>query len=165
MTRYSDEFKYSIIKRMMPPTNESVKTIARETGLSEGTLHVWKRQARANGIAVPSGEPEAEKWSTQDKFLIVVETAPLSEIEMAEYCRSKGLFVEQVEAWRDACMQANGGIAQQAAQLQKDLRQRDRELKDLQKELKRKESALAETAALLVLRKKAQAIWGDPEED
>lgn len=165
MARYSDEFKYLIIKRMMPPTNESVKSIARETGLSEGTLHLWKKQARAKGIAVPSGEPEAEKWTTQDKFLIVVETASLSEIEMAEYCRSKGLFVEQVEAWRDACMQANGGIAQQAAQLQKDIRQRDRELKDLQKELKRKEAALAETAALLVLRKKAQAIWGDPEED
>ncbi|PHJ36939.1 transposase [Desulforamulus profundi] len=111
MTRYSDEFKYSIIKRMMPPNNESVNSIARETGLSEGTLHSWKKKARANGIAVPGGEPEAEKWRTQDKFLIVVETASLSEIELAEYCRSKGLFVEQVEAWRDACMQANGGVA------------------------------------------------------
>jgi transposase len=165
MARYSEEFKYSIIKRMMPPLNESVKLIAKETGLSEGTLHSWKRQARANGIAVPGGEPETEKWSTKDKFLIVVETASLSEIEMAEYCRTKGLFVEQVEAWRDACMQANGGIAQQASKLQKDLRQKDRELKELQKELRRKEAALAETAALLVLRKKAQAIWGDPEED
>jgi len=165
MTRYSEEFKYSIIKRMMPPNNESVNSISKETGLSEATLHSWKKKARANGIAVPSGEPKAERWSTQDKFLIVVETASLNEIEMAEYCRSKGLFVEQVEAWRDACVQANGGIAQQAAKLQKDLRQKDRELKDLQKELKRKEAALAETAALLVLRKKAQAIWGDPEDE
>jgi len=159
MTRYGKEFKYTIIKRMMPPNNESVSAISRETGLSEGTLYSWQKQARANGIAVPGGEPEVEKWSTQDKFLIVVETASLNEIEMAEYCRTKGLFVEQVEAWRDACMQANGGIAQQAAQLQKDLRQKDREIKDLHKELNRKEAALAETAALLVLRKKARAIW------
>jgi transposase len=165
MARYSEEFKYTIIKRMMPPNNESVSPIARETGLSEGTLYNWKKQARANGMAVPGGEPETERWSTQDKFLIVVETASLSEVELAEYCRSKGLYVEQVQAWHDACMQANGGIAQQAAQLQKDLRQKDRELKDLHKELKRKEAALAETAALLVLRKKAQAIWGDPEDD
>jgi transposase-like protein len=140
-------------------------SFSKETGLSEGTLYSWQKKARTNGIAVPGGEPEAEKWSTQDKFLIVVETASLNEIEMAEYCRTKGLFVEQVEAWRDACMHANGGIAQQAAQLQKDLRQKDRELKDINKELKRKEAALAETAALLVLRKKAQAIWGDPEDD
>nr|WP_114638075.1 IS3 family transposase [Desulfolucanica intricata] len=145
---------------MMPPNNESVSAISRETGVPEATLHGWKKKARANGIAVPGGEPEAERWSTQDKFLIVVETASLSEIEMAEYCRSKGLYVEQVEAWRDACMQANGGIAKQAAQLQKDLRQKDRELKDLQKELKRKEAALAETAALLVLRKKAPGDLG-----
>lgn len=165
MTRYSEEFKYSIIKRMMPPNNESVHFISRETGLSVSTLHTWKKKARANGIAVPSGEPEAERWSTQDKFLIVVETASLSEIKMAEYCRSKGLYVEQVEAWRDACMQANGGVAQQAAQLQKDLRQKDKELKDIQKELRRKEAALAEAAALLVLRKKAQAIWGDPVDE
>ncbi|NLJ99887.1 MAG: transposase [Clostridia bacterium] len=162
MARFSDEFKYSIIKRMMPPSNESVRAISKETGLCEGTLYKWKKQARANGIAVPGGEIETEKWSTQDKFLIVVETASLSEIEMAEYCRSKGLFVEQVEAWRDACIQANGGIAQQAAKLQRDLREKDRELKNIQKEFKRKEAALAETAALLVLRKKAYAIWGDP---
>lgn len=165
MARYSKEFKYSIVKRMMPPNNESVSAISKETGLSVATLHDWKKKARANGIAVPSGEIETEKWSTQDKFLIVVETASLSEIEMAEYCRSKGLYVEQVEAWRDACMQANGGIAQEAAKLQKDLRQKDRELKELNKELKRKEAALAETAALLVLRKKAHAIWGDPEDE
>lgn len=165
MAKYSEEFKYSIIKRMMPPNNESILSIAKETGLPEGTLHQWKKKARAKGIAVPSGEVETERWSTQDKFLIVIETATLSEIELAEYCRNKGLYVEQVQAWRDACMQANGGVAQQASQMQKDIREKDREIKKLNQELRRKESALAETAALLVLRKKANAIWGDSEDE
>ncbi|WP_369011145.1 transposase [Paenibacillus sp. MER TA 81-3] len=40
--QYSEEFKYSIVRRMMPPQNESVNTIARETGLSEATLYQWK---------------------------------------------------------------------------------------------------------------------------
>jgi transposase len=93
-----------------------------------------------------------------------METAQLSEVELAEYCRNKGLFVEQVTAWKDACMQANGGVAQQATRLQQELRQKDKELKKLEKELRRKEAALAETAALLVLRKKADAIWGDGED-
>ena len=150
---------------MMPPQNESVNDISRETGLSVGTLHQWKRKARTKGIPVPSGELEAERWSTQDKFLIVVETATLSEVELAEYCRSKGLYVEQVQTWRDACMQANGGVAQQANQLQKDLRQKEREIKKISQELRRKEAALAEAAALLVLRKKANAIWGDSEDE
>ena len=163
MPRYSEEFKYSIVTRMMPPQNQSINEIARETGLSPGTLHKWKNQAKKKGIPVPSGEQKVERWSTQDKFSIVVETAPLSEAELAEYCRKKGLYVEQVQAWRDACIQANGGVAQEAARAQKALRLKDREIKKLIKELTRKESALAETAALLVLRKKAYAIWGDGE--
>jgi len=163
MARYSEEFKYSILMKLMPPQNQSVTQVARETGLSEATLYKWKKQAKAKGMPVPSGEPEAERWSTQDKFLIVVETAAMSETELAEYCRKKGLYVEQVQAWRDACKQANGGVAQEASRLQKDLRQKDRQIKKLEQELHRKESALAETAALLVLRKKAAAIWGDDE--
>ena len=164
MAKYSEEFKHSIMLKMMPPQNQAVSEIARETGLSEATLHKWRKQARTKGIAVPGGEQEVERWSTQDKFLIVTETAQLSEVEVAEYCRSRGLFVEQVQAWRDACMQANGGVAQQAARLQKDLREKEREIKKLEQELRRKEAALAEMAALLVLRKKANAIWGDGED-
>ena len=128
-------------------------------------MYQWRNQTRKKGLAAPSGEVETERWSTQDKFLIVMETAQLSEIELAEYCRAKGLFVEQVLAWKDACMQANGGVAQQATRLQKELRQKEQELKKLEKELHRKDAALAETAALLVLRKKADAIWGDGEDD
>lgn len=164
MAKYSEEFKYSIMLKMMPPQNQSISDIAKETGLSEGTLHKWRKQARAKGLAVPGNDQEVERWSTQDKFSIVLETAPLNEAEMAEYCRKKGLYVEQVQAWRDACMQANGGVAQQATRLQKELRQKDKEVKKLEQELRRKEAALAETAALLVLRKKANAIWGDGED-
>jgi len=90
MAKYSEEFKHSIMMKMMPPQNQSVRDIARETGLSEATLHQWRRKARTKGMAVPGGEQEVERWSTQDKFLIVMETALLSEVEMAEYCRSKG---------------------------------------------------------------------------
>lgn len=165
MPRYTDEFKYSIIKRMMPPSNESTGKISRETGIPEQTLYNWKKHARAHGIAVPGGELESEQWSTQDKFLIVVETSSMNELERAEYCRTRGLYVEQINAWRDACMQANGGIAQQASRLKKELKSKEHELKQVSRELQRKESALAEAAALLVLRKKAQAIWGDPEDE
>lgn len=165
MARYSEEFKNAIIKRMIPPNNESVASIARETGLAENTLYQWKRKARANGFAVPGGEESSEKWTTHDKFLIVVETAALSEIELAEYCRSKGLYAEQIEAWRNACMQANGGVAEEAAKLQRLNKEKDKEIKKLASELKRKEAALAETAALIVLRKKAQAIWGENEDE
>jgi transposase len=165
MVKYNEDFKINIIQRMMPPQSESVSSLAKEVGLSEAALYRWKKNAKAKGIAIPSGNTPPERWSTQDKFSIVVETAAMSEIELAEYGRKKGLFIEQIQAWRDACMQANGGLAQQASQLQKDMRQKDRDIKQLGQELRRKEAALAETAALLVLRKKARAIWGDSEDE
>jgi transposase-like protein len=87
----------------------------------------------------------------------------MSESELAEYARKKGLYVEQIKSWRDACMNANGGVAQEAARLTKELKTAEQANRKLQKELDRKEKALAEAAALLVLRKKADAIWGDPE--
>lgn len=162
---YSKELKSAIIAKMLPPNDISISKISREEGIPEATLHKWRNAARANGVAAPATDSPAERWSTQDKFLIVLETAALSEIELAEYCRSKGLYVEEVQAWKDACMQANGGIAKEASRLSRELKQKEKENRMLEKELQRKEKALAETAALLVLRKKADAIWGDLEED
>ncbi len=162
---YSAEFKESIIRRMLPPNNEAISKIAREEGLSEQTLRNWRDKARAEGIAAPGNDSTSEKWSTQDKFLIVVETASMNETELAEYARKKGLYVEQIKAWKDACMNANGGVAREAARLNRELKDSEKERRKLEKELARKEKALAETAALLVLRKKADAIWGDPEDE
>ncbi len=164
MTKHPPELKEKIVARMMPPKNESIHTLARETGISEGTLHQWRKQARKNGFAAPADGKESERWSPQDKFLIVMQTYAMNEAEFAEYCRSKGLYAEQIEAWRDVCMQANGGVAQQSAQYQQALKQEKKRSRDLEKELRRKESALAETAALLTLRRKARAIWGDGED-
>jgi len=160
---YSKELKNSLLRRMLPPNNESIPKIAKEEGIPEQTLRNWRDKARADGIAAPATDAPAEEWSTQDKFLIVVETASMNELELAEYARKKGLYVEQILAWRDACMNANGGIAKEAARLNKELKEAEKKNRQLSKELDRKEKALAETAALLVLRKKADAIWGDPE--
>lgn len=77
----------------------------------------------------------------------------MSETELAEYARKRGIFVEEIKLWRDACMNANGGVAKEAARLNKELKDSEKERKKLQKELERKDKALAETAALLVLSK------------
>ncbi len=162
---YSQELKDSILRRILPPNNESIAKVAREEGISEQTIRNWQNKARKEGYAAPGKEVSSEDWSTQDKFLIVVETAGMNESDLAEYARKKGLYVEQIHAWRDACMNANGGVAQEAARLNKALKASEKERKALKAELARKDRALAETAALLVLRKKANAIWGDPEDE
>jgi len=161
MNAYSPEFRESIVQRLLPPKNESMNSIFKETGLSTSTLSKWKRQAMAKGGVAINKDEQKMSLSSKDKFMIVLETAQLNEIELAEYCRHKGLYAEEVKLWQDACAQANDGLAKATSQLHKELRNKDQELRKLQKDLARKEAALAETAALLVLRKKANAIWGD----
>ena len=84
----------------------------------------------------------------------------MNQTDLAEYARKKGLFVEQIKAWRDACMNANGGVAKEAARLNRELKDSEKERKKLEKELQRKEKALAEAAALLVLSKKQMRSGG-----
>lgn len=163
--RYSQEQKEMIIKRMMPPNNESVAQIAKEEGISEVTLYKWRKSARTAGMATPGNGQTSDKWSSQDKFLIVMETFSMNELELAEYCRKKGLYREQIEAWKSVCLQANEQAFDQAKQLNGALKDEQKRAKQLEKELQKKEKALAEAAALLLLRKKAQAIWGDDEEE
>ena len=162
---YSKELKSAIIAKMLPPNNISISKLSKEEGIPEATLHKWRSEARANGYAAPASDAPAEHWSSQDKFLIVLETATMSEIELSEYCRTKGIYPEEVQAWKDACIQANGGVAKEASRLNRELKQKEKENRALEKELLRKEKALAEAAALLVLRKKADAIWGDHEDE
>ena len=165
MKRYSAERKESVIQRMMPPQNTPIAELAAETGISHVTLYTWRRQARVEGIAVPADGKNPEKWSSEDKFAIVLEAASLNEAELAEYCRRKGFYVEQIEAWRKACLQANANSVAKAKAQREQTKQDRKQIKTLEQELCRKDKALAEAAALLVLQKKARAIWGDGEDE
>lgn len=114
---------------------------------------------------MPNDDSTPEGWTSQDKFAAVLETAALNETELAEYCRKKGLYPEQIAAWRAACEQANDWQRSSDKQLKDSAQASKKEIKTLRRELERKEKALAETAALLVLRKKADAIWGTGEDE
>ena len=149
----------------MPPSNKPVSVLAREHGISEQTLYTWRRELKSQGVPVPGNGKNAEEWSSKDKFGVVLETAQLNEAELAAYCRSKGLFAEQIAAWREACQEANAQPADRHREQQEQTKNDRREIKQLKKDLQRKEKALAEAAALIILRKKAVAIWGDSEDD
>ena len=114
---------------------------------------------------MPGNGKNAVEWSSADKFGVVLETARMNEAELAQYCRSKGLFVEQVADWRELCQQANAAPGELSREFREQSKSDRKEIKELKKDLQRTEKALAETAALIILRKKAQAIWGEPEED
>jgi len=149
---------------MQPPNAVPLRQLAREEGIAEATLHKWRCEARAQGQLLPDAQAAPEGWSSRDKFAAVLETAALNETDLAAYCRQRGLYPEQIQAWRAACEEANDWnrtTARRLSQAVKDDRQR---IKALERDLGRKNKALAEAAALLVLRKKAAAIWGGGED-
>jgi hypothetical protein len=115
---------------------------------------------------MPGNGKTSDQWSSADKFRVVLETAPLSEQEIAQYCRSKGIYSEQIRRWREACEQANVVLEPKPGAAQRgDAKVAHKRIRELERQLKRSDAARAEAAALLSLRKKAEAIWGKEEED
>lgn len=163
--RYSIEFKESVIKKMMPPNPVSILKLIKETGVSNGTLYKWRKEYQERGIAVPANRNNPNQWAAEDKLAVVIETASFNEAQLSEYCRSKGLYPEQIHEWKTFAL--SGYQSSRQINKEKTLNQQHdkKKIKQLESELRRKEKALAETAALLVLSKKCQAIWGEKEED
>ena len=162
---YSKEFKESVIKKMMPPNAVSVPQLCKETGVSDVTLYKWRKEYRNRGIAVPGDNSQADDWTAEDKLAVVIETAGLNSAQLSEYCRSRGLSPEQVDQWKTAALSGYQRYAQAEKEKNRYRQEEQKRIKRLESELRRKEKALAETAALRVLSKKCEAIWGVSEGD
>jgi transposase-like protein len=128
------------------------------------TLYRWRNQVRGKDELV-SKSKKHEKLSAARKLTMVAETAGLNEAELSEYCRKKGLYPEQVKRWRAQAEQAMSGTMVSGKEHREAMKVERSQREKLERELRRKEKALAETAALLTLRKKAAAIWGEAEEE
>jgi len=165
MAHYSAERKEAVLKKLLPPNNRTVAEVAKEEGISEASLYNWRTQARRQGRPVPGNKQTSDDWSAEAKFAVVVETAAMNETQLSEYCRSKGLYPDQVKAWKTACIEGQLSDRERRQQQQDQAKQDRREIKALKKELQRKDKALAETAALLALRKKLNALWGEDEDN
>jgi transposase len=173
--RYSATFKAQMVKRMVGPPGISPNALAREMGVSQTQLWVWLKAARS--VAVMSDEkrpprlpPEAEAgkktWTAGEKLHLLAVASGLSGEELGAFLRREGLHEEHLRAWRDAAASAltsaeAGTSGPMTASQQRRLRAVEQEVKELKRELRRKEKALAEAAALLILEKKLQALGWD----
>ena len=165
MKHYSPERKSALLKKMLPPHNMSVAEVSRQEGISTASLYNWRTEARLKGVPVPGPNKTSEYWSGEAKFAVVVETVTLSESELSEYCREKGLYPDQVNEWKRDCIAGTSTSAERKREEQKQAKADKKQVRQLKKELRRKEKALAEAAALLVLRKKLNAFYGEEPED
>lgn len=169
-TRYSPAFRTLMIQKMTDPDRPSAASISDDIGVSVSTLYRWVSEADTLCLgdnAEPPSFTESmqrfatmkrpQDWSAEEKLAAVLEAASLSEEEFGAFLRSRGLHDAQLQQWRDQMLI---GLEPKPAK-----RAETKRIKDLEKELRRKDRALAETAALLVLKKKAQEIWGDEDDD
>jgi len=161
--RYSIEMKKAVIKKVLLGEKPQYE-IAREAGISRSTLTYWLKHYRKGGnITLNNKEKRPQDWTSEERIGALIKAGSMSDEERVSWCRKKGLFGHHLEQWKkDAINAAMPNLNQGKCD---EIRRLKKENADLKKELFRKEKALAEAAALLILKKKAHSIWGEPEDD
>ncbi len=167
-TTYTAGFKARMVQRMAGREAISATALAKEVGVSQNTLSRWLREASVAMPTVtsmkkkrPASRMGSARRSAEDKFKILLQAAALSDEELGEFLRREGLHEAQLEEWRVA---ATGGL--KAPHGKRSERSSDaRKIKELERELLRKDKALAEVTALMILKKKVREIWGDEDAD
>ncbi len=167
---YSKSFRALMVRKIADPNGPGIESIAKEIGVSRASLYRWVSKADSLDVAVQPEPPSfsismkrmsamkrPQDWSADEKLAAVLEAAPLSEEDLGPFLRSRGLHQAHLQQWHE---QMRCGLEPKPAKRKEMTR-----IRDLEKELRRKDRALAEAAALLVLKKKAQDIWGDEEDD
>ena len=169
--QHSDEFREQALSKVRHRGTRSVRDIAEELNMSAGTLRKWWARSNSNvamaGAAAAAAAPAelpvelpAEAWSAAQRLLALHQTHGLSGSALHAWCREKGLFEHQLITWRDAFCALTSPESRESKLAVRELQTRN---DGLQRELRRKEKALAEAAALLVLQKKFRAMWEDEE--
>ena len=142
---------------MLPPESASLDDVAQEIGVAAATLERW----RSDALSRPARE---RAWTAAARFDAVLTTASMDEATRSAWCRAKGVYPQELAAWRTQATEALATPEEARASPQQTKQDR-RRIKDLERELRRKDRALAETAALLVLSKKVAAIFNRGEDE
>ena len=155
MARYGQAFKDRAVARLLPPESAALELVAREVGIGAGTLERWREDAQ-------SRPARGRAWTAGARLEAVVTTAAMNEAAKSAWCREHGVFPTELEKWRASCATALADPEDARASPQA-TRASAKRIKELERELLRKDRALAETAALLVLSKKVGAIFSKGE--
>lgn len=163
---HSPAFRAKMVQKMLSPGGPSAYALAAETKVSQSTLSRWKREALMLGDMSSnkqtSKRSSRRKWSIEERLRLVHEAGQLSGEDLGAFLRREGVHASQLEEWREVLHEAFGKQSPESRRREQELLQENRSLK---RDLTRKEKALAESAALLWLKKKASEIWGDEGDD
>jgi len=142
---------------MLPPESAAAKEVGREIGIGADTLERWRSEA----LSKPARE---RAWTAAARFDAVLTTATMDEAAKSAWCRANGVYLHELVAWRQSATQALAA-PEEARASPSQTKQDRRRIKELERDLQRKNMALAETTALLVLSKKLEAIFQKGEDE
>jgi transposase len=155
MARYGEAFRNRVVARLLPPESANVGAVAKEIGVSVQTLERWREDAQ-------SRPARGRAWTSGARLDAVITAAALDEAGKSAWCREHGVYPAELDQWRLSATTALVEPEEARASPQA-TRQDKKRIKELERELLRKDRALAETAALLVLSKKVAAIFNKGE--
>ena len=157
-TTYSKEFHAQALAKVYNRGNRTIESVATELNMSYHTLKNWMKEKKgSDGKSGKGLVRRPSEWSSAQRLQALLDTAHLSEEERHSWCRSQGLYPHHLQSWREAIERGEVNVSEERRQ-RRELQEKNRRL---ERELKRKDKALAEAAALLVLQKKYQALWED----
>ena len=158
---YSEELKETVLRKALG-RESTQEALAEEFGIGRSTVQKWLCEYRRSGAeSMSKGERRPQDWGAEERMDALIETGALSADEVGVWCRRHGLHTHHLERWRRELIEGQG-LGKESQAVMRSLREANRALN---KELRRKDKALAETTALLVLKKKATSIWGEAEDD
>lgn len=166
---YSEKFKARTVSRLVGPRKISANELSKEIGVSQPTLSRWLREAGGKVSVVKDDEHEDETsqrrpddWTPQEKLKAVMDAEAVDDASLGSWLRRKGIKEEHLRQWRATLTERAADVfAPREPRVNAESRKR---LKELERELQRKDKALAETAALLVLQGKMQALWAEEDD-
>ena len=152
MARYGQAFKSKTVARLQAPENAAPEVVAREAGIGAGTLERWQGE-------VPSGPTQGRALSAAARLEAVITTASMNETGKSTWCREHGVYGAELDQWVASATAALGDPSRAVLSARAKPRGEGLRIKELERDLQRKDRALAETLALLVLSKKVAAIF------
>ena len=170
--KFNLSFKIQAVEKALGRSDvTSLREVAGSLGVAPSTLHKWINQSKAQefepinnieSLNQMTKEKRPQDWSLEEKLRIIINCGSLDENSINELCRQQGIYPHHLKQWKKDF--AGGDQPNHPVKNNSEMKNLKQKIKGLERELNRKDRALAETAALLVLQKKVHAIWGNEED-
>lgn len=163
---YSVKQKMLVLQKVLPPSSRPVHEVSKDTGITVQTIYKWMKQLKSDSLAHDAAADTIPRFKTDlEKFTLLLESKRVPESEYGEWLRKNGIHTEHLTLWEQELAQTMSTKPVDVDTIQQENKDLKKELKKTLVEKKQVEKALAEMSALYALKKKAEALWGDSEED